>query len=72
MHFFPLPRFADDVTPCRSADPLSEIEDGVDVCPEMSTAVPAEDELFGVNVDVLIADAVIRPLAPSLELAKRR
>jgi hypothetical protein len=54
VRFFPLARIADDVTPCRSADSLAETEDGVDVCLEMSAAVPAEDELVGVDVDMLV------------------
>ncbi|MBB3318161.1 hypothetical protein FHT77_004057 [Rhizobium sp. BK181] len=70
VRFFPLARVADDVAPCRSANPLTETEDGVDVGLEMSAAVPAEDELVGVNVDVLVADTVIRPVAPPLEIGE--
>jgi len=67
---FPIPRVADDVAPCRSADPLAETEDGIDVCLEMSASVPAEDELVGVDVYVLVADAVICPVAPPLEIGE--
>lgn len=70
VRLLPLPRVADDVAPCRSADPLAETEDGVDVCLEMSASVPAEDELVGVDVDVLVADAVICPVAPPLEIGE--
>jgi hypothetical protein len=42
----------------------------VDVCLEMWAAVPAEDELVGVDVDVLVADTVIRPVAPPLEIGE--
>lgn len=70
VRLLPLPRVADDVAPCRSADTLSETQDRVDVRLEMSAAVPLEDELVGVDVDVLVADAMIGPIAPSLEVGE--
>jgi len=51
------PRVADDIAPDRSADPLPEAEDGVNVGLEVPPSVPAEDELVSVNVDVLIVKA---------------
>ena len=70
VRLLPLPRVADDVAPCRSTDPLAETEDGVDVGLKMSAAVPAEDELVGVDVDMLVADTMIGPVAPPLEIGE--
>ena len=51
----PFPRVADDVAPGCPADPLTDAEDGVDVRLEVPSSVPAEDELVGVDVDMLVA-----------------
>ncbi len=64
----PFPRVADDVAPRRSADPLAEIEDRVDVGLEVPSTIPAEDELVGIDIDMLVADAVIDSVAPSFEI----
>lgn len=66
----PFPRVADDVAPCRPSDPLAKTEDRIDVGLEVSSAVPAEDKLVGVDVDMLVADAVIGSVAPSLEVGE--
>lgn len=66
----PFPCVADDVAPGRSSDPLAETEDGINVGLEVPSAVPTEDELVGVDVDVLVADTVVGPVAPSLEVGE--
>ncbi len=61
------PRVAHDVAPGRSADPLPEAQDGVNVGLEVPPLVPAEDELVSIVVDMLVADTVVCPVAPPLK-----
>jgi hypothetical protein len=68
MLVFPCPCVADDVAPGRTADPLTDTEDRVDVGLEVPPSVPPEDEFVGVDVDVLVSHAMVRPVGPSLEV----
>jgi hypothetical protein len=68
---FPLASVADDIAPGRPADPLADAKDGVDIRLEVPPTVPAEDELVGVDVDVLVPHAVVGPVAPRLEVREQ-
>lgn len=64
----PFPRIPDDSAPSHTSDPLTETEHRIDVGLEVSPSVPSEDELVGVDVDVLVPQPVERAVAPSLEV----
>jgi hypothetical protein len=64
MLILPCPRVSDDIAPGGSADPLANAKDRVDVGLKVPPAVPTENEFVGVDVDVLVANPVVRSRRP--------
>ena len=67
---FPLACVPDDPPPGDGTDLLAKAKQGVNGCLEATAAVPSEDELIAVDVDVLFPKAVVRPHRPAFEVGE--
>lgn len=66
----PPSRITDNVTPGDATDLLTETKHRIDVGLEAPPPVPSEHELVRVDVDVLLAQAVIGSVAPAFEVGE--